>query len=309
MLTLDFINVGYGDAILIRDGAISALVDCGDWTVGDGGPGSARISAADFLRREGVQTLDLLVLTHLHRDHSGGLAEVLKAAQVRTFWTNYLPPRTAWGRELPISGSYSAGGRCLLESLNIYLAALQAMDLAGTSIREICTSCADLALTPSLRASVSAGEDALLRRQAEIWQHVLDGRADRALLDELDQFINDTSLRLTVCGSGIRAELPGDVSAACWEAHAPAPCTILKLPHHGHKDSITPGLLRMLSPTHAVISVSNTRTDDCPSAAVLQALARQGCTIHCTDAVHSPLCFAPPHASVHFSFGASEGNG
>ena len=49
-MTLDFINVGYGDAILIRSGSFTMLVDCGDWTVGDGGPDSQRISAADFLR-------------------------------------------------------------------------------------------------------------------------------------------------------------------------------------------------------------------------------------------------------------------
>ena len=66
-MTLDFINVGYGDAILIRSGSSTMLVDCGDWTVGDGGPDSQRISAADFLRQEGIETLDLLVLTHLHR--------------------------------------------------------------------------------------------------------------------------------------------------------------------------------------------------------------------------------------------------
>ena len=33
-MTLDFINVGYGDAILIRSGSFTMLVDCGDWTVG-----------------------------------------------------------------------------------------------------------------------------------------------------------------------------------------------------------------------------------------------------------------------------------
>ena len=43
-MTLDFINVGYGDAILIRSGSFTMLVDCGDWTVGDGGPDSQRIS-------------------------------------------------------------------------------------------------------------------------------------------------------------------------------------------------------------------------------------------------------------------------
>ena len=303
MLTLDFINVGYGDAILIRDtGAdFAALVDCGDRTVGDGGPGSARISAADFLRREGVRTLDLLVLTHLHRDHSGGLTDVLDAVQVRRFWTNYLPPRTAWGQRVSIPGSCSAGGRCLLESLNIYLAALQAMERSGANIQQIGSSCSDLLLTPALRAAVSAGEATLLRRQEETWQRVLDGGADKGELDELDLFINDTSLRLTLWGAGARIELPGDVSAACWASHAASPCTILKLPHHGHKDSITPELLKILSPQHAVISVSNTRTDDCPAASVLQLLCQNGCTVRCTDAVQKGTLSEGTHSSVQFT--------
>ena len=81
MLLLDFINVGYGDAILVRDmdAPFTMLVDCGDVSVGDGGPDSMRISAADYLRREGIRELDLLVLTHLHRDHCGGLENVASA--------------------------------------------------------------------------------------------------------------------------------------------------------------------------------------------------------------------------------------
>ena len=101
-MTLDFINVGYGDAILIRSGSSTMLVDCGDWTVGDGGPDSQRISAADFLRQEGIETLDLLVLTHLHRDHSGGLTKLLECVAVRSFRCNYLPDRIFWGKRVPV---------------------------------------------------------------------------------------------------------------------------------------------------------------------------------------------------------------
>ena len=56
----------------IRSGSFTMLVDCGDWTVGDGGPDSQRISAADFLRQEGIDTLDLLVLTALKMIESKG---------------------------------------------------------------------------------------------------------------------------------------------------------------------------------------------------------------------------------------------
>ncbi len=84
MLVLDFINVGNGDSILVRElegGALrfSMLVDCGhDNLIRDDHPAptdprSRRIYAGDFLKKEGVDHLDVLLATHYHRDHIGGL--------------------------------------------------------------------------------------------------------------------------------------------------------------------------------------------------------------------------------------------
>ena len=303
MLLVDFINVGYGYAILVRDtdAAFSMLVDCGDVTVGDIGPGSRRITAADFLRQEGIHTLDLLVLTHLHRDHSGGLTQLLQTVRVKEFWCSYLPGRAYWGSQVPVEKQFSAGARCLLESLNIYLSALKVMEAQDTVFRLIEHTLAPVELTSSLRAEVYLEDRALFRRQWEIWQNVLDGAADGKQLDELDGFINNTSIRMRlVCGS-TSVELPGDVYAACWEKHDLSPCTIMKLPHHGHRDSITPKLLEMLSPQHVVISVSNTRTDDCPSCSALEAVLARGCQLHITDAVKKGTISSPAHTCVHFS--------
>ena len=304
MLTLDFINVGYGDAILIRDtsAAFSMLVDCGDITVGDGGPESARVSAAEFLKREGIQMLDLLVLTHLHRDHSGGLTELLETVGVREFWTNYLPPHEYWGGQVVVEKGFSAGSRCLLESLNIYLSALDKMHAGGTVIRLVEESNVVVNLTPALGAEIYLEDKALFKRQAEIWQEVLDGIPNDADLYELDHFINNTSIRMRLTCGNATVELPGDVYAVCWEKHQLSPCTIMKLPHHGHKDSITPRLLEMLNPEHAVISVSNTRTDDCPSAIAMEAIQSSACTLHITDAVQKHGVCTPAHSSVHFEF-------
>ena len=264
MLTLDFINVGYGDAILIRDtgAAFSMLVDCGDITVGEGGPESKRISAAEFLQREGVHALDLLVLTHLHRDHSGGLTELLRTVRVKEFWCNYLPPHEYWDTQVVVEKTFSAGSRCLMESLNIYLSALKTMETQNTTIRLMEDSPMAVDLTTDLHTEIYLEDRELFRRQEAIWQNVLDGSPSDAELDELDHFINNTSIRMRLNCGDTSVELPGDVYAACWEKHDLSPCTIMKLPHHGHKDSITPRLLDMLAPQHAVISVSNTRTDD-----------------------------------------------
>lgn len=304
MLTLDFINVGYGDAALIREQEsgeeFSMLVDCGDWTTGKSEGESCRVLAADYLGRLGIRRLDLLVLTHLHLDHSGGLTALLDQTEVGAFWTNYLPPERYWSETLAIPETYSAGARCLLRSMNIYLQALTQMKAQGTDIRCIRASQASVDLTGALRADVFLEEESLHRRQHQIWQDALAGKADGAEMEELDRFINNTSIRLRLRYGGRNVELPGDVYADCWEKHALTPCAIAKLPHHGHRDAVTPHLLEMLRPEHSVISVSNTRTDDCPSRETVRAVRESGSRVYFTDAVALDGACAPCRAAVRF---------
>lgn len=74
-VVVDFLDVGQGDAILIRGGGKAVLVD--------GGPAEARVDR--LLRRMGVQRLDLVVATHPHADHVAGLERVLRGFEVGLF--------------------------------------------------------------------------------------------------------------------------------------------------------------------------------------------------------------------------------
>jgi competence protein ComEC len=67
-------DVGQGDAIVLPDGPGRAVLV-------DTGPDPAAVAAC--LRDLGVREIPLLVLTHLHADHIGGLAGALRAARVR----------------------------------------------------------------------------------------------------------------------------------------------------------------------------------------------------------------------------------
>lgn len=69
-LRVHFIDVGQGDSILVITPAGQAmLVDAGESEYGQ--------QVVDYLRAQGVQELAVLVATHPHADHIGGLAAVL----------------------------------------------------------------------------------------------------------------------------------------------------------------------------------------------------------------------------------------
>ena len=82
-LRITFLDVGQADAVLIQapEGQ-TALVDAG------------RRSPVDGLRALGVEEIDLLVATHAHADHIGGMTDVLDAFPVRYFMDNAMPHTT-----------------------------------------------------------------------------------------------------------------------------------------------------------------------------------------------------------------------
>lgn len=75
-LRITVLSVGQGDATLIRSpGGACVLVDTGTEYAG------SKV-LVPFLARQGIRRIDLVVVTHEHADHAGGLAAVAQAARI-----------------------------------------------------------------------------------------------------------------------------------------------------------------------------------------------------------------------------------
>ncbi|MDP9240640.1 MAG: MBL fold metallo-hydrolase, partial [Actinomycetota bacterium] len=98
-------DVGQGDALVLNAGPHTAVVI-------DAGPDPA--AADECLHRLGVRQIPLIVITHLHTDHIGGLAGVLRGRSVGAIEVGPLAePAPAWA---DVSRQARAAGIAVLRS-------------------------------------------------------------------------------------------------------------------------------------------------------------------------------------------------
>ena len=81
--TVVFVDVGQGDAILIKSGAWTGLID--------GGPSRSEPAVEAALTRLGVRRLSAVVVSHMHVDHTGGLTHVVSEWRPRTAYVAGTP--------------------------------------------------------------------------------------------------------------------------------------------------------------------------------------------------------------------------
>jgi competence protein ComEC len=90
-LVVKVLDIGQGDAILIRAAGQTVLVDTGDVATKD--------KLVTYIKNEGITTIDKVIITHPHADHLGGMSAVLEHFKVGQIYDSGQTGTTALYRQ------------------------------------------------------------------------------------------------------------------------------------------------------------------------------------------------------------------
>lgn len=254
-LAVVFLDVGQGDATFLRtpDGR-NVLIDTGEGNQPDHPTGRWRNAfgrvVLPFLRRNRIQRLDYLILTHPHSDHIGGAARLVRSVPVQEIWEA--------GAEHPSP--------------------------SRRSLHETVSSLPD-EQSPVLRVPRRAGGDLEPGSTLDLGSAVrgwLLRTAPRATS------VNASSLSVLVAYGTTEWLFPGDIERPHerslllhWGRQLDV--DVLKAPHHGSRTSTSGVFLNVTTPRHTVFSVGARNPFGHPDTTVLRRVRRSGSRIHRTD--------------------------
>lgn len=236
-LEIYVLDVGQGDSIFLRSPkGKTMLVDTGEaqyFSVID-----------DFLQKQSVEKLDVVVATHPHSDHIGGMYKVLDAYPVRKF---YLPAVTH-----------------TTSTFEKMLSSLEAQNVTPKIAYA------------SRNAKIAWGDSSVTARILSPFEGVEYDMNNWSVV--LNVHYGETSILLTgdaeaYAESVMLANLSKDELAA----------TVLKLGHHGSSTSTSEAFLSAVSPEIAVVSVGKGNDYGHPNEETLALLEQHGITLYRTD--------------------------
>lgn len=245
LLHIYFCDVGQGDAILIKTPQNRQILI-------DGGPDDQVLECLSRALPFYDHTLDLVILTHPHADHLGGLVEVLRTYQIKKVSFQQVPYESADYQEFVD----------LVREKKLPVWEVVAGDI--------------LALDQQIRA--------------EIWYPLSKEElgALAALFDPYDgEDVNDSSVVFRLVCGDFEALLTGDapktVQKLLLQQGTIKPSDVLKVAHQGAKDGLDKNFLAKVSPELAVISVGAENRYGHPHKETLEELKNAGVEVKRTD--------------------------
>jgi competence protein ComEC len=236
VLTVMFLDIGQGDATLIRSPeGRTMLIDGGN------AASDADNVILPALQAWGGDRLDVMVITHPDQDHIGGLPRVIEA--------------------VPVDQVVLTGQVHTTQTYERLLAAIRDKKLPAVRAR----GGVSLDFDPALTTSILGPTDALV---------------------ESDD-TNNASIVIRMTYGAVAFLFIGDAEeteeAVILNSGADVQAQILKVGHHGSRNSTSPAWLQAVSPQVGIISVGENNRYGHPQPEVLQWLSQFGVKVYRTD--------------------------
>ena len=235
-LRIDFIAVGQGDSALVTS-------PTGKMVLIDGGPREAGPTLAAALRARHVTTIDLVLLTHRHEDHLGGLIPVVRTFTVGTFMDAPFRHNSA-----------------------VYKDLLGALDARHVTVRQA-----------ERNRTVDIGGGATITLLSPPDPPINHSRSDvnaNSVVVRLDY---------GRAGVLFAADAEPQTERWLLASGARLPAQVLKVAHHGGRYSSTARFLNAVAPQAAVISVGVVNEYGHPTPEAIARLERARARVYRTD--------------------------
>ncbi len=249
-LRITMLDVGQGDCIFMR-GPLgdTYLIDGGSSDVNEVG----RYRIEPFLKSQGVGMLDYVFVSHGDADHYSGVLELVARQQFGVRIENLVLPGNYMHSEELLGLAAAA------EEAGIRVSTMD----AGGSIQE-----GELKLICLQPRKDSEGEDA----QSQKGETMLKDNAGSMILQV--QFKNFDML--------FTGDVEGDGEALLLENPNLPECDVLKVSHHGSKNSTSEEFLAKVTPKLSFISAGKDNSYGHPHQETLERLEKTGCMIYQT---------------------------
>lgn len=241
-------DVGQGDGLVLHTGPNTAVViDTGQ-----------QPQAIDRCLRElGVQYVPVLILTHFHADHAGGLAGVLRGRRVGEFSVSpYFAPAAEYRRVVALAAAHAVPIRTVG-----YRERRTAGPVSWTTLWPArVPALPGPATTAATRAADAAGDEGSPENNASIAMMIEVAEVRVLLTGDLEP---ESQRAIVASGADLRAD-------------------VLKVPHHGSGKQ-DPRFLAATGADLAVISVGADNDYGHPAPRTLDLLTRSGMSVARTD--------------------------
>lgn len=309
MLKITFVNSGYAEGILIQCPDASKQNGTFVMTVDGGGANdsefadntSGRIPMADYLKKIGLDHIDLMVSTHTHEDHICGQLRCAELLPPKELWQTLPSDMYKGFQELDETQATNLSQSNFLAALNDYCSLCNITENHDGKIEKISAGyetspCENLKIT--VLAPDDSKEELLFNMMKDLYAAV--GTAEfLQKLDGVDCKLNNFSLILMLEYKGKRILLPGDTNRNGFDnlSRDILKADIYKVGHHGQMDGASEELMEKIQPSMVVCCASSDRRYNSAHPDMIRMIESTGAKMYYSDC---PVDGVKPHQALEF---------